>query len=277
MSPRQAKRELDELDKRILKVIYRWINGKGLPPTVREIQEEVGASSTSVVDYHLRRLEQRGYIIRDNAQDGQRKARNIRLAPLPRGVDATEEDDINGLHALAARRHAGKTERQPAFKKTSQGVSISSHVVPVPLAGQIVASEPVPSFSDAFADENIAIPQSLLPRTTQNLYALRVSGNSMIDALISDGDIVVLQEVKDAAPGEMVAVWLKDTEESTLKRFAPEYDKDNQLQRIVLKPANPTMQPIVIDDPSRVEIRGKVVLVIRTTDNTIGKPKGKIS
>ena len=279
MSPRQSRQTPDELDLKILQAINRWIKTFGIPPTVREIQKAVGASSTSVVDYHLRRLEKLGYISRDSAQGGQRKARNIRLKKqLPRGVDATdEESDYKELGLPSTKRPGEQVGRQPVFKGGPKRVSVPSHVVQVPLAGQIVASEPVPSFSDAFADENIEIPQSLLPRTSQKLYALRVSGNSMIDALVSDGDIVVLQEAKDAAPGEMVAVWLKDTEESTLKRFSPEYDKNNQLQRIVLKPANPTMQPIVIDDPSRVEVCGKVVLVIRTADNTIGKPKGKIS
>jgi len=276
MSPRQPKREPDELDRKILKAIYRWTEVKGLPPTVREIQKEVGASSTSVVDYHLRRLENWGFISRDSAQDGQRKARNIRLLRLPRGVDAAEEDDFRALRALAEKRRAEQAAQHPIFKGGPHRVAPAQQVVALPLAGQIVASEPIPPFPDAFPDEAVEVPQSLLPRTTQNLYALRVSGNSMIDALIGDGDIVVLQEAKDAAPGEMVAVWLKDTEESTLKRFAAEYDKNNQLQRIVLKPANPTMQPIVIDDPSRVEIRGKVVLVIRTTDNTIGKARGKV-
>jgi len=264
MSPPKPKDGLDELDIKILKVIQRWINTKGIPPTVREIKEEVGASSTSVVAYHLRRLEQQGLIIRGDDDGRGRKARHIRLAPsLSRaGTWASLRDKEQIGHSI---------------KNGSQGMTPQAVPIPIPLVGQIVAGQPIPSFSEAFPDESVEIPQSLLPRTARNLYALRVNGNSMIDALISDGDIVVLQEAKDASPGEMVAVWLKDTEESTLKRFSPEYDKDNQLQRIILKPANPTMQPIVIDDPSRVEIRGKVVLVIRTADNTIGKARNKSS
>ncbi len=274
MSPRQARKEPDELDRKILKAIQQWAEVRGLPPTVREIQEEVGASSTSVVDYHLRRLEKWGYISREHTKNGQRKARNIRLLRKPHDVDATDDADLQDVLALARERHGKKAAA--ALKGKPRRVVPANQVVALPLAGQIVASQPIPPFPDAFPDETVEVPQSLLPRTAQRLYALRVSGNSMIDALIGDGDIVVLQETKDAAPGEMVAVWLKDTEESTLKRFSAEYNKDNQLQRIVLKPANPTMQPIVIDDPSRVEIRGKVVLVIRTADNTIGKARSKV-
>ncbi len=269
MSPRQPKREPDELDKKILHAIRYWIEHRGMPPTVREIQEYVKASSTSVVDYHLRRLERMKFISRDNNGDGARKARNIRLLrALPHNVDRSDDDDFQGLAAFA-RQHT------PREKARRQRVVPASNTVTLPVAGQIVASAPIPPFPQSSPDETVEVPQSLLPRTASRLYALRVSGNSMIDALIGDGDIVVLQETKEAAPGEMVAAWFKDTEESTLKRFQPEF-KDSQLQRVILKPANPTMEPIVVEDPSRLEIQGKVVLVIRAIDSTIRKPAAKV-
>ena len=89
-----------------------------------------------------------------------------------------------------------------------------------------------------------------------NLYALEVRGDSMIDALIHDGDMVVMKHQQEATNGELVAVWLKSEKETTLKRFYREKD------RVRLQPANPTMQPIYVH-PSNVEIQGKVVLVIR--------------
>ncbi len=79
----------------------------------------------------------------------------------------------------------------------------------------------------------------------------------MIDAMVYDGDIVVLKPTQEANNGDMVAVWLTDRDETTLKYFYQEKG------RVRLQPANPTMKPIMIDDPSIVEIKGKVIMVIR--------------
>ena len=79
----------------------------------------------------------------------------------------------------------------------------------------------------------------------------------MIDAMVNDGDIVIMRRVENANNGEMVAVWLEDTDETTLKYFYKEGS------RVRLQPANPTMGPIFIDDPKRVRIQGKVVMVVR--------------
>ena len=78
----------------------------------------------------------------------------------------------------------------------------------------------------------------------------------MVDAMVGDGDIVVMQHRQEAVNGEMVAVWLKDREETTLKRFFLEKGQ------VRLQPANPTMDPIFAD-PTNVEVQGKVILVIR--------------
>ncbi|UCH91424.1 MAG: repressor LexA, partial [Nitrospirota bacterium] len=96
---------------------------------------------------------------------------------------------------------------------------------------------------------------------TQNaddLFALTVSGDSMIDAMVNDGDIVIMRPPQDKVRnGEMVAVWLNDKDETTLKYF---YQENGQVR---LQPANPTMDPIIIDDPGTVEIQGQVVMVVR--------------
>ena len=82
----------------------------------------------------------------------------------------------------------------------------------------------------------------------------------MIDAMVNDGDIVIMKQTQEARNGEMVAIWLNDRDETTLKYF---YNEQN---RIRLQPANPTMEPIIVDDPSVVEIKGKVVMVIRQVE-----------
>ena len=128
----------------------------------------------------------------------------------------------------------------------------------VPLVGYIFASEPVPVPGEAssFApDEAIELTRDLLA-DEQDLFALRVRGNSMVDAMVNDGDIVVMKRQQQARNGEMVAVWLRDREETTLKRFYAENG------RVRLQPANPSMGPIYAD-PDNVEVQGKVVLVVR--------------
>jgi repressor LexA len=94
----------------------------------------------------------------------------------------------------------------------------------------------------------------------KDLFALKVQGESMIDAMVNDGDIVILKPTQDARNGEMVAVWLSDRNETTLKFFFKEKDKYR------LQPANPTMKPIYIDKSETLEIKGKVVMVIRKVE-----------
>jgi repressor LexA len=105
-------------------------------------------------------------------------------------------------------------------------------------------------------DETIELARGLLPLDMADLYALQVRGTSMIDAMIGDGDIVVMRHQREARNGELVAVWLRDKEETTLKRFFLENG------RVRLQPENPTMKPIYAE-PSNVEVQGKVVLVVR--------------
>jgi repressor LexA len=126
-------------------------------------------------------------------------------------------------------------------------------IIKVPFLGQIAAGEPI-SFSD-IDHETIELTRDIV-RDEEGLYALQVKGDSMIDALINDGDIVIMKHQQEAGNGEMVAVRLKDRDETTLKRFYWEQD------RVRLQPANPTMRPLYVH-PVNVEIQGKVVAVIR--------------
>ena len=133
----------------------------------------------------------------------------------------------------------------------------------VPVVGRIVAGEPVPVPSSDFnyydQETGIDIARSLLPpkEKTEDLYALEVQGDSMIDAMVNDGDIVIMRPVTNVVNGEMVAVWLSDRDETTLKYF---FKEDGHIR---LQPANPMMKPIIIDNPAQVQVQGKVVLVIR--------------
>jgi len=129
----------------------------------------------------------------------------------------------------------------------------------VPVIGYIAAGEPIPvPTSDTWEIEPLDTVEvsSELTQGKEEVYALRVKGASMIDALINDGDIVLMQQAATAEDGEMVAAWLKAEGETTLKKL---YRERN---RIRLQPANSTMEPIYAD-PKNVEVQGKVVGVIR--------------
>jgi len=129
----------------------------------------------------------------------------------------------------------------------------------VPLIGTIAAGEPIPvpdsgTWGSA-AGESIEVTRDLI-RSREGVYALKVKGQSMLDALINDGDIVLMQSINAVENGEMAAVWFKAEKEATLKKFYAEGG------RIRLQPANSQMQPIYAK-PENIEIQGRVIAVIR--------------
>jgi len=188
-----------------------------------------------------------------------------------RGYPPTVRDILSGCkisstsvvaYNLARLEAAGHIRRHADI---SRGIELVSNrpgnrnTVTIPVIGEIAAGEPIPvPDSDAWetiASEELAVTEDLT-RSKQRVYALRVKGNSMIDALIKDGDIVVMEYVTSAENGDMVAAWLKAEKEVTLKRLFREDD------RIRLEPANSQVQPIYTA-PDNVEVQGKVITVIR--------------
>jgi repressor LexA len=210
--------DLTARQKRMLEFIQRHLRETGYPPTIREIGKAVGISSTSVVNYNLNVLQEKGYI-----QRARETSRGLRIVGTAAAPAACEEYSV-------------------------------------PIAGYIAAGEPLrlPETDFSLTDyESITLTQDILP-PAPDLFALRVKGNSMIDALVNDGDIVVVRRQDQASNGDMVAAWLVDEGETTLKRFFWEKDAN----RVRLQPANPQMQPIFVH-PANLEIKGKVVAVIR--------------
>jgi repressor LexA len=213
----------------VLEFLVKYQAENGRPPSIREIGDAAKISSTSVVNYYLEQLEKMGYIERDG-----RVSRGLRLT-----------DKINEV------------------------VQVITDLMRVPVLGRIVAGEPIPVPASDFnyydADSSVEIATSLLPTPEKNkqLFALEVEGDSMIDAMVNDGDFVILKPVNNNAEvrnGEMVAVWLPNKDETTLKHFY----KEKEGYR--LQPANPTMEAIIINKEEPLEIKGKVVMVIRRVD-----------
>lgn len=173
------------------------------------------------------------------------------------GVSSTSVVDYN-LKSLerqgCIRRHSG----------VSRGIELSNRVshtaVSVPVLGIIAAGEPIPvpeadSWDETSSAETITLTNDVT-KGRKGIYALRVKGRSMIDALINDGDIVLLQNTDAVENGDTVAVWLKEEKETTLKKVYSEGD------RVRLQPANSQMKPFY-SKPENVEIQGKVIAVIR--------------
>jgi repressor LexA len=174
-------------------------------------------------------------------------------------ISSTSVVDYN-LKALEARgfiRRNSKISR--GIELVNRGVG-RRNVVAIPVIGQIAAGLPIPVPGDlegSDATESVELGASLVPNSGQGLFALRVKGHSMIDALINDGDVVVLKQQETCENGETVAVWLKDERETTLKRFYLEGD------RVRLQPANTSMDPIYTA-ADNVEVQGRLVTVLRS-------------
>lgn len=161
--------------------------------------------------------------------------------------------------------HLKVLEREGAIRRDEQvvrGIEVSGigkRGRAVPLLGTIAAGAPIPVPTEEtwhnVAIDTIDVPSELLPSQVQ-VFALKVRGTSMIDALVDDGDFVVLEATSTADNGEMVAAWLNDRNETTLKRLY------RDAGRIRLQPANRAMSPIYID-PDKVSVQGKVVAVLR--------------
>lgn len=217
---------LGERHQKILEFLQEYQRENKYPPSIREIGEKTGISSTSVVNYYLDQLEKKGMIERDR-----KISRGVRLS-WPNG---------------------------------------SADTLRVPILGPIAAGFPLPELNpnisymtDSEANA-VDIARSLLPAKEkgENLFALEVKGDSMIDAMINDGDIVVIKPASEARNGEMVAIWLPRDNEATLKYFFKEKD------RYRLQPANPTMKPIFVKKSDPLEIKGKVVMVIRRMERPL--------
>nr|WP_099092361.1 transcriptional repressor LexA [Dehalogenimonas formicexedens] len=149
----------------------------------------------------------------------------------------------------------------------SRGIELVDKVsracpVTVPLMGRIAAGRPIPvpdteTWNASNSAETVEVPQAFVD-DRKDVYALKVKGTSMIDALINDGDVVIMQAVQSVDNGEMAAVWLKTEKEATLKRFY----KEKRGNKVRLQPANAQMAPIYTE-ASNVEVQGRVVGVIR--------------
>ncbi len=209
-------------------------------------QKELSPKQQRIVDYIRRFWLDRGY------------PPSIRDIVAGCGLSSTSVADYN-LKILEGKGYIRR------HREVSRGIelpvsSTPRHKLYIPIIGQIAAGEPIPvpdsdTWDGVASAETIEVTRDLI-RGREGVYALRVKGSSMMDALINDGDIVLMQSVCTVENGEMAAIWLKKEREATLKKFYPETGK------IRLQPANSQMKPIFVK-PDNVQIQGRVIAVIR--------------
>jgi repressor LexA len=206
--------------RRVLEVIREWVERFGYPPSVREIGEAVGLTSTSSVAHQLRALERKGYLRRDH-----NRPRAVGVRPADNASDASEE----------ARNAAGDQPPRP-------------RPVFVPVVGRIAAGGPV--LAEQVIEDMFPLPKEIVGEGS--LFLLRVTGDSMIEAAITDGDWVVVRQQPSAENGEIVAAMIDG--EATVKTFKR---RDGH---IWLLPHNPAYEPIPGDEAT---VLGRVVAVLR--------------
>ena len=229
---------LSERQRKIISFIAEFVAENSYPPSIRDIGNACGISSTSVVKYNLTKLERWELIKRDKE--------------VSRGLSL----DWGRLQAEGLAEGLPGAP-MPAGRGSADGNGSGFSFFPVPVLGHIAAGQPiqVETSDHGNADEWLELNASLF-RNHEELYALRVQGDSMIDASVLDGDIVILRHQERAENGEMVAAWIDTQNETTLKHF---YLEGGQVR---LRPANPSY-PEMSFPASSVSVKGKVVSVIR--------------
>lgn len=213
----------------ILRFIQEQIELKGYPPAVREICEGVGLKSTSTVHAQLKKLEQRGLIAKDDL-----KTRAIKLTDLyyEQYGGANKKEEI-----------LGEAEFDRFYER-----HVESEYLEVPVLGRVAAGEPILAVEEA--DEVFPLPMDFA--ANKDLFMLKVRGDSMIEAAILDGDLIIVQRQQTAYNGEIVVALVDDS--ATVKTF---YKENGHFR---LQPENSSMEPIIVNE---VSILGKVVGVFR--------------
>ena len=221
MPKKRNTEELTTRQKQILRYITKQIQTNGYAPSVREIGRAVGLSSTATVHCYLKKLEELGYIRKEN-----QKGRTLRVLKK-------EEDLYNP-------KRIGKEPSKAFYNK--------KEMVDVPVVGKITAGSPILAVENI--TDTLPIPIDFVGNSQS--FMLVVSGESMIEAGILDGDLILVRRQNVAENGEIIVALIDD--EATVKTFYKEKD------HIRLQPENSTMDPIIVPD---CKILGKVIGVFR--------------
>ncbi len=206
----KTRGDLTKRQHEILLFIFRSIERQGFPPTLREIGAEFAIKSTNGVNDHIKALVRKGYI--------------ERMGKMSRAIIPTQK-------ARNLTKTTGPAEVLPALLPKSE-------LLQIPLLGRVAAGEPI--LAEETASDSVYVDSFLIGGTSKRVFALRVSGDSMIDAGILDGDYIFVKKQLNAERGQIVVVMIEG--EATLKRYYPEGD------RIRLQPENKALNPIYVHE-----------------------------
>ncbi|HEY0870435.1 MAG TPA: transcriptional repressor LexA [Acidothermaceae bacterium] len=233
LTPRQRK---------VLEVIRDSVERRGYPPSMREIGEQVGLTSTSSVAHQLTTLQKKGYLRRDPNRP---RAVEVRI---PGEIAGTSTSEPRGTRDHSnARDHSNSREQATPFDETESGNSRPTPAY-IPVVGRIAAGGPI--LAEQAIDDVFPLPRNVVGEGT--LFMLKVVGDSMVDAAICDGDWVVVRQQPVAESGDIVAAMIDG--EATVKTFKR---RDGH---VWLMPHNPNYAPIPGDDAT---ILGRVSAVLR--------------
>lgn len=239
-------KDLTDRQKLILDFIAASIRERGYPPTLREIGKHMGIKSTNGVSDHLRALKRKGYLDRTRL-----KSRALTLTK-PEGPILQEVKELPvGLETDTELDGENESVGQVLpFRRPIE----SDDLVELPILGRVAAGQPILAVEDA--RESVKIDRFFLGPNTE-VFALRVTGDSMIEAGILDGDFIFVRKQIKAQPGDIVVAMID--EEATVKYFYPEGD------RIRFQPANARLEPIIVrrEEFRETQILGIVVGVYR--------------
>ena len=242
--------KLTDRQRAVLEFISESISDRGFPPTLREIGNRLGIRSTNGVNDHLRALERKGYLTREDM-----KSRTLRLVRSPDGETLGDMDNVSELGDSSSgglRAVGGFGSRQsPA---PANDAHIDDDLLEIPIVGRVAAGLLAEAIQHP--EDTVRIDRMLVGGN-RDVFGLRVVGESMIEAGIHDGDYVFVRKQLTANRGEIVIALVGD--EATCKYFFPERD------HIRLQPANSTMAPILIPktDWRNTQIMGVVVGIYR--------------
>ncbi len=235
----------------VLDTITEYILTAGFPPTIREIGDRVGISSTNGVNDHLKALERKGYISRLDS-----KSRALRALFLSNGQPFNQGmTSDNGSRSGSAVGLAGANSQSKSVSRVgSDEVDVIQGVYNIPVVGRIAAGLPISAIEHT--EEYVKIGEGLLGRG-EDVFSLRVQGDSMIEDGIFDGDYIFVKKQREIRDGEIVAAMIDG--EATVKRIYKEG------ARVRLQPANSAMEPIFIreSDARETAVLGRVVGVFR--------------
>jgi len=230
-----TKKQLD-----LLEYINKCVQRDGVPPSFDEMKEALDLRSKSGIHRLITALEERGFIRRLA-----HRARALEIVKLPEAMGGAPAHGFHPRVIEGDRPMAG----QPANAQPVQAI----HAMELPMMGQIAAGVPIEAIQHA--SHNVAVPVPLVAGPGEH-YGLAVKGDSMIDAGINDGDVVVIRETQVANNGDIVVALVED-HEATLKRFYRRGDA------IALEAANPAYETRVLPS-DKVKVQGKLVGLIRT-------------